>query len=223
MLHDRILLTNAAKHYKALPHQDDAWKKLQAQLEELHPELLNEFQVGYRSGPTELVTMQQARAIFGRSPTSAQLADLNACLVRFQINTAPRIRHFLAQIAHESGGLQWLQELATGDDYEGRLDLGNTQPGDGRRFKGAGVIQLTGRANYQAFADFMGDRRIMEGCQYVAATYPFTSAGFWWHNNGMNTLCDRGATVEQVTRRVNGGFNGLNDRIAYYRKACEVI
>lgn len=218
-----ILLTNAAKYYKSLPHQIKAWEELQASLERSYPDLLERFAIAYRSGPIEVLTMPQARAIFGRSPTAAQLADLNDCLRRFKIDTAPRMRHFLAQIAHESGGLQWLQELATGDDYEGRLDLGNTQPGDGRRYKGAGVIQLTGRANYQAFAIYMDDPRIMEGCQYVATRYPFTSAGFWWHNNGMNTLCDRGSSVEVITRRVNGGYNGLNDRIAYYRKACEVI
>lgn len=130
----------------------------------------------------------------------------------------------MAQIAHESGGLKWFKELASGDDYEWREDLGNNQPGDGKRFKGAGAIQLTGRANYQAFSNHIKDVRVMEGCNYVAVTYPFTSAGFWWHNNNMNALCDRDdVTVEDVTRRVNGGTNGLADRIQYYKKAYEVI
>jgi predicted chitinase len=60
----------------------------------------------------------------------------------------------------------------------------------------------------------------MEGVTYVAAKYPFTSAGFWWDNNNMNSLCDRGGSVEDVTLRVNGGYNGLDDRQHYYNKAC---
>jgi putative chitinase len=130
----------------------------------------------------------------------------------------------MAQVAHESGGLRWLKELATGDDYEWRTDLGNTQPGDGRKFKGSGAIQLTGRANYQAFANYIKDPKVMEGCDYVAEKYPFLSSGYWWIQNKMNELCDRSdVTVEMVTRRVNGGVNGLADRIKYYEKARKEI
>lgn len=172
---------------------------------------------------TSLITADQARRIFERSITTEQLADLNACLVRFQINTPARLRHFMSQIAHESGGGRWMKELASGAAYEGRRDLGNTQPNDGRRFKGAGVIQLTGRSNYQAFANYIQDPRIMGGVDYVARVYPFSSAGFWWHRNGMNALCDRGASVRQISRRVNGGYNGLADRERYYALACKVI
>jgi putative chitinase len=169
------------------------------------------------------LTKAQAEAIYGRFIQVQQLKDLNDCLDRFQINTPNRMCHFLSQTAHESGGLQWLQELASGGDYEDRTDLGNTQPGDGPKYKGAGVIQLTGRCNYQAFSDFIHDPNVMNGVGYVSTTYPFSSAGFWWHNNEMNDLCDRGASVEQVTERVNGGFNGLADREAYYQQACQVI
>jgi putative chitinase len=134
------------------------------------------------------------------------------------------MRHFMAQIAHESGGLKWLKELDSGEDYEGRTDLGNTQKGDGRRFKGAGAIQLTGRSNYQSFSNHIKDCRVMEGCDYVSETYPMTSAGYWWFLNNMNAVCDRpDVNVEMVTRRVNGGTNGLDDRIYYYEKACNVI
>ena len=98
-------------------------------------------------------------------------------------------------------------------------------PGDGPKYKGAGVIQLTGRANYQAFANYIGDPRVMEGVNYVAATYPFTSAGFWWHNNKMNALVDSGASCRKVSQRVNGRdpANGLQDRLNYYAKAQRVI
>ncbi|MCA2711914.1 MAG: hypothetical protein IM473_20615 [Microcystis sp. M015S2] len=170
-----------------------------------------------------LVTRQQAESVYGRKMSDKQFNDLNSCLQRFEINTVPRIRHFLSQTAHESGGLRWMEEIASGSAYEGRRDLGNTSPGDGRKYKGAGVIQLTGRHNYQKFADFIKDQKVMQGHSYVAQVYPFTSAGFWWKNNNMNALCDRGATVREVTKRVNGGYNGLSDRQRYYDKACQVI
>lgn len=173
--------------------------------------------------PAQIVSKQQAEALFGNTITDPQLQDLNSCLVRYKITTAPRLRHFLSQIAHESGGLQYTEELADGSDYEGRDDLGNVNPGDGPKYKGAGVIQLTGRTNYQAFSNAIADPKVMDGVNYVAAKYPFTSAGFWWDNNHMNALCDSGATVEQVTLRVNGGYNGLEDRQHYYQKACGIF
>lgn len=165
----------------------------------------------------------QAEGIYGRPIQVQQLKDLNDCLARFQINTPARMRHFLSQTAHESGGLQWLKELASGSDYEGKTHLGNVYPGDGPRYKGAGAIQLTGRDNYQRFSDFIGDPKVMDGVDYVSVTYPFSSAGFWWQDNNMNALCDRGASVEEIAKRVNGGLNGLSDRKAYYHKACQVI
>ena len=172
-----------------------------------------------------LINQAQANAIFGTPIHYDELADLNACLQRFDITTLARIRHFIAQVAHESGGLRWFKELASGWDYEGRTDLGNTHPGDGPRFKGAGALQLTGRSNYQHFANFIGDPRVMEGVNYVAATYPFTSAGFWWYNNKMNSLIDQGATCRKVSARVNGcdPANGLDDRLRYYSITLRVI
>lgn len=171
----------------------------------------------------QIVSKKQAEALFSNSITDAQLQDLNSCLTRYKITTATRLRHFLSQIAHESGGLQYTEELASGSDYEGRDDLGNVNTGDGPKYKGAGVIQLTGRANYQAFSNAIADLKVMDGVNYVAAKYPFTSAGFWWDNNGMNALCDGGASVEKVTLRVNGGYNGLDDRQQYFSKACGIF
>jgi putative chitinase len=176
-----------------------------------------------QSDNPQIVTKQQAEAVYGRAITATQLKDLNDCLVRFQITTHPRIRHFLSQTAHETAGLQYMKELASGTAYEGRKDLGNTQPGDGPKYKGGGCLQLTGRSNYQAFCNHINDSKIMNGCDQVANYYPFTSAGFWWKNNNMNSLCDQGGTVEQVTKRVNGGYNGLDDRKMYYNKALKVF
>jgi putative chitinase len=152
-----------------------------------------------------------------------EVAELNACLQTFGITTKPRLRHFLSQTAHESGGGRWKKELDTGWAYEGRADLGNTQSGDGPRYKGAGYIQLTGRANYQDFADYIKDPAVMKGVDYVAEHYPFSSAGFWWMNNRMNELCDSDPSVRTVTLRVNGGTNGLADREMYYERCLRVI
>lgn len=173
-----------------------------------------------------LISRDQLASIWICSPsqiTQAEVVELNTCLNRFGITTPPRLRHFLSQTAHESGGGRWKKELASGWDYEGRRDLGNNQPGDGPRFKGAGYIQLTGRSNYQDFADFIGDPDVMKGVEYVAEHYPFTSAGFWWQNNRMNELCDTNPSVAAVTLRVNGGSNGLQDRQMYYDRCCQVI
>ena len=174
----------------------------------------------------QLVTKSQLAFIWGCSENlikDSEVDEMNAGLNLFQINTTLRIRHFLAQISHESGGGKYKEELASGSDYEGRSDLGNTQPGDGRKYKGAGYIQMTGRANYQAFANYIKDPKVMDGVTYVAQKYPMTSAGFWWHNNGMNSLCDTNPTVQQVTLRVNGGYNGLDEREMYFNRCCQVI
>lgn len=151
------------------------------------------------------------------------LNDLNKCLKKYGITTKNRIRHFISQCSHESACGYYTKEIASGDAYEGRADLGNTQPGDGRRFKGAGYIQLTGRYNYQKFANSIGDQNVMKGVDYVAEKYPWTSAGFWWSNNNMNSLCDSNPSVEQVTKRVNGGYNGLESRRKYYNLACTIF
>lgn len=157
------------------------------------------------------------------SISSSVIKDLNTCLNKFQITTTERLRHFLSQTAHESGGGRWTKELSNGNYLEGRSDLGNVYPGDGPRFKGAGYLQLTGRVNYEKLRRYTGDNRVMEGVNYVAAKYPFTSAGVWWQENNMNSLIDSGASVYTVTRRVNGGTNGLADREMYYRRTKDVI
>ena len=152
------------------------------------------------------------------------IADLNSCLQRYNITTNSRVRHFISQCSHESGAGRWTKELASGEAYEGRADLGNTQPGDGPKYKGGGYIQLTGRYNYTKFSQAIGDQEVVnQGVNYVATNYPWTSAGFWWDNNKMNALCDTNPTVEAVTKRVNGGYNGLEDRRMYYNRCVQVF
>lgn len=224
-----INFLDAVKHHKNLEHQIRAWMFLQSSVSK---EILEEFSKIYREQPSaenntvNLVNKSQLARIWNCSESlieSSEVDELNRCLKQFNITTPVRIRHFLSQISHESGGGRYKKELATGDAYEGRRDLGNIQPGDGRKYKGAGYIQLTGRANYQDFANFIKDPKVMDGVNYVAEKYPFTSAGFWWSNNKMNELCDKNPTVEQVTLRVNGGYNGLADRKMYYARCLDVI
>jgi predicted chitinase len=173
------------------------------------------------------VTADQAKQVFLTDLTPAQLDDLNQTLLDFNITTPLRIAHFLAQLHAETNGLKWLVELASGDAYEGVVrGLGNTKPGDGRKFKGAGAIQLTGRANYQDFADFVKDPKVMEiGHKYVAERYPFMSAGFWWKNNNMNAAIEAGADARRVSRLVNGRdpANGLDKRLAAFARASTVF
>ena len=220
-----IKFTDAAKYFQGTKEQIEAFEYLQ---KNTSPDVLVEFEKLYRKQPEVklLITKKQLASIWGTNENSisdAIINDLNNCLNVFKINTKSRMRHFISQISHESGAGKWMKELASGDAYEGRRDIGNTQPGDGRKYKGAGFIQLTGRANYASFSKYMNDPKIMNGVDYVSSKYPATSAGFWWHNNNMNALCDKNPSVEEVTRKVNGGYRGLEDRKKYYNRCLSVI
>lgn len=128
-----------------------------------------------------------------------------------------RLAHFLAQLIHESGSFRYMEEIASGQAYEGRRDLGNTQPGDGRLFKGRGPIQITGRANYRRYGARIGVD--IERHPEIAA---LPSIGLhlaleYWKVNGLNTLADSD-NVLGITRLINGGTNGLDDRKAQLAK-----
>jgi predicted chitinase len=220
-----INLIDCARYYTDVLHQNNAWTYLQNNVDE---DVLEQFADIYRTVPEQptYVTLHQLAEIWECAEyliEDEEITELNKCLHRFKINTPNRIRHFLSQTAHESGGGKWKKELSDGKYLEGRTDLGNVNVGDGPRYKGAGYIQLTGRYNYQQFADYIKDLEVMNGYEYVAQNYPFTSAGFWWVNNQMNELCDSNPTVEQVTREVNGGYNGLEDRKHYHKLATMQI
>lgn len=153
---------------------------------------------------------------------------LNEWMPKYGITTTPRIRHFLAQIAQESGQLRYNEEIASGAAYDtGKLAirLGNTpeKDRDGQKYKGRGLIQITGHNNYAALGkdwgiDATGDPSILEFTEYAARS----ACWFWW-KKGLNKLVDTGATVRQITKKVNGGRNGLVEREEFYRRACEAI
>jgi putative chitinase len=141
-------------------------------------------------------------------------APLVACMSGNQINTPLRQAHFLAQLGHESGSLRYTAELATGEAYEGRMDLGNTQPGDGPRFKGRGLIQITGRANYTNYGKDRGHDYITGLNSNLLATDSGIAAdcsGWFWATRHLNELAD-GDDLLAITKRINGGTNGLGDR-----------
>jgi hypothetical protein len=101
-------------------------------------------------------------------------------------------------------------------------ELGNTQTGDGRRFKGRGPIQLTGRANYKRYGDLLGVDLISDPTRAATPQVGFRTAGLFWKRNGLNELADK-QWFKTITKRINGGFNGLPERTRYYVRAKAVL
>lgn len=130
------------------------------------------------------------------------------------IDTPLRQAHFLAQVGHESGEFRFRAEIANGEAYQGRVDLGNVQPGDGRKFKGRGLIQLTGRANYGEYGRAIGREAELLATPELVETDPelcVDVAGWFWAKRNLNAFADAD-DLTTLTRRVNGGLNGLDDR-----------
>lgn len=158
--------------------------------------------------------------------TGVFASALNLAMDRFQINTKLRMAAFIAQVGHESGQLRYVREIwgptAQQLGYEGRADLGNTVKGDGSKYRGRGLIQITGRANYDACGDALGLDLINQPEQLEQPQYAAMSAAWFWSAKGLNKLADQGEFVK-ITRRINGGINGLEDRQALYDKALKVL
>ena len=170
------------------------------------------------------VTLAQLLAIMplARARAAAFLDPLNAAMLEFGITTPARQASFLSQVGHESGQLRYVRELASGQAYEGRADLGNTQRGDGVRFRGRGLLQVTGRANYAACGKALGLDLLAQPELLEQAVNACRSAGWFWQTKGLNALADAGDQVK-VTRRVNGGTNGLAERLAMFAVAQRVL
>ncbi|WNG36709.1 LysM peptidoglycan-binding domain-containing protein [Archangium violaceum] len=180
---------------------------------------------GNEPGSSGGVSLQQLRAIMPNlSADRAQqlLPHLNSAMREANINTPRRQAAFLAQLAHESAQFRYFEEIASGAAYEGRRDLGNTQPGDGVRYKGRGPIQLTGRSNYRAAGQALGID--LENNPHRAADpdVGFRTAAWFWNSRNLNAYADAG-NFDAVTYRVNGGYNGKASRDAYYQRALSVL
>lgn len=153
------------------------------------------------------------------------LVPLNDAMTEYEINTPRRQAAFLAQLAHESGCLRYVRELASGAAYEYRKDLGNTMAGDGKRYKGRGLIQITGRNNYRlcSLALYGQAETLLARPELLEAVTPACrSAGWFWCSNRLNALADEN-DFTRITLRINGGQNGAADRMIHYQRAREVL
>ena len=151
---------------------------------------------------------------------------LNAAMVHYQIIGPKRVAAFIAQIGHESGQLKYVKEIwgptAAQAKYEGRKDLGNTVAGDGSKYRGRGLIQITGRANYMACGEGLGLDLIKQPELLEKPQHACMSAAWFWATNGLSTPADAGQ-FDKITRRINGGQNGAADRQALYARALKVL
>ena len=175
-----------------------------------------------------LTTTQLSQIMPGlaEAKTTLYLPPLNQAMQRFAVDTVLRAAAFVAQLAHESGEFRFMEEIwgptAAQRGYEGRADLGNTQPGDGKRFKGRGPIQITGRANYKKYGGLLGIDLIGSPERAAAPDVAFLIAGLYWATNHLNELADAQQFVA-ITKRINGGINGLPDRQMFYERAKRAL
>lgn len=142
-------------------------------------------------------------------------------MVERGLNGMPR-QYFLGQMMYESAGFSRLTEMASGDAYEGRKDLGNVNPGDGRRYKGRGIIQLTGRYNYRKFGDMAGID--LENNPELAADPKVAvdiALAFWFASGAHQAAINM--DYRKVTKLINGGYNGWEDRLIWLERAGKLL
>ena len=172
------------------------------------------------------ITADNLRRIAGGkgnpSVIDALVEHLPEVMDKYNIDTLNRAAHFLGQLAHESDHFNTFEEYASGDEYEGRRDLGNLRKGDGVRFKGRGVIQITGRANYQRLGDILGVDLVNNPELAATPKISVLTALEYWKQRKINTFADRD-DIRLVTRAINGGFNGLDDRLASLNRAKQAL
>lgn len=172
-----------------------------------------------------MITKQQLKQIApsGKDEILDPLVvNLNKYLAKYEVNNYLRICHFLAQAAHESAGFRTLEEYADGSAYEGRKDLGNVNKGDGKRYKGRGIFQLTGRSNYAAMSKTLGKDLENNPSWAALPEISVLTALEYWKSRGLSAFADKD-DVTTITKRINGGLNGFAERQAYLAKAKAVI
>lgn len=176
-----------------------------------------------READIKLEELKQLMPELSPARAAEYLPHLNSAMAEASINTRTRQAAFLAQLAHESGELVNMEELADGSQYEGKKrSLGNTQLGDGKRFKGRGPIQLTGRANYAAASAALGIDIVSNPKLAATPEVAFRIAGWFWKKKNLNALADAGK-FERITQILNGGQRGQARRAGYYRRAQNVL
>lgn len=171
-----------------------------------------------------VITTQQLTGIIGHKFNNAQTAQLvdslNQTFEKYKINTPLRVCHFLAQVLHESGCFRFSEETASGAAYDTRTDLGNTPQidGDGEKYKGRGFIQITGTYNYRDVSTALGYNFLANPEMLEKYPYNMLSAGWYWDKKNLNRFADFD-DIKTITRRVNGGLNGLDKREAWLKRA----
>lgn len=179
------------------------------------------------------ITAQQLKAIMPKATDKnidLYLDKLNEAMVKYQIMTPIRVRAFIAQLAHESGQFRYVEELASGKDYDTgskAASLGNTPEadGDGQKYKGRGLIQITGKTNYALVSnaldwDFVKSPEDLE----LPGPATYSAAWFWW-SRGLNQIADLNTdeAFKKITKRINGGYNHLAERIEFHERAKKAI
>lgn len=160
------------------------------------------------------VTLSALFRKFGAGPERAEELALSANVhlrTHGIIDTPLRLAHFMAQLIHESGSFRYMEEIASGAAYEGRADLGNINPGDGKRYKGRGPIQLTGRANYRTYGRLAGIDFERTPTLVSTPSIGLMVGCMFWDREKLNGLADQD-DIRNITLRINGGLNGYEDR-----------
>lgn len=189
------------------------------------------------------ITAEHLAKIAGRAtPLMPSLAEwMNRLCPEYEIDTPQEFSHFLAQACHETDHFRTLREYASGKAYEGRADLGNKRPGDGVRFKGRGIFQTTGRANYLQLGVRKGQRDLFVNSPELLeqAEHAVWSACEYWRTRGLNDIANQpdgavlkkkvrgnlidASPVEYISITINGGMNGLAERRKFYAVASQVL
>ncbi len=171
-----------------------------------------------------MITSQQLKEIYNIKGASTDTYAPLLCkyMQKYGINTTARICAFIAQIGHESGRLVYTEEIASGAAYEGRKDLGNTEKGDGVKYKGRGLIQITGRYNYDKLSADLQVDFINNPYQLSQPKWATESACWFWRKNNLNRFADSG-DFKGLTKAINGGYNGLSDREEIWERAKKVL
>jgi putative chitinase len=147
---------------------------------------------------------------------------LNKYLPDYGIDTLLRLDHFCGQSAEETAGFRTLVEYASGNEYEGREDLGNVEDGDGPRFKGRGIFQITGRSNYKSMSNILKVDLISNPELAATPEIAVRTACEYWKSHNLNAYADQD-DINSITKRINGGLTGLSDREIFTDRADNIF
>ena len=224
----KISLQDFFKYYNGTVEQQEAVVLLESSMPATLLQDNSVWVLKYRETPAAppaaegICTPQLMQALTGHGANTFDSVFVNDCNRLFADTGFDKhldaMQMLMANMMHETCNFVYMKEIASGEAYNNRSDLGNG-PNDGPKYKGAGVLQLTGAYNYQRLADGINDQKVMDGVDYVANTYPFTSARIWIEENNLLSVClNQG--FDECCRRINGGWNGYEDRLAKY-KICQ--